>query len=590
MMKKNGLMVIWMLLTVFSAFAKGEVSVSNLRSWVAYLASEDLEGRLSISPGAHKAADFIAEKFEEWGLEAKGSKGFFQDFEMTIGTMPGETNALAFQAKNSAQQTIDAKQIRPLGLSLNKSAEGIAVFAGYGLSLPDKGYDDYASIEVKDKIVIVFRGAPDFIENANQFASVRRKAQTALEKGAVGLIVVNLPDNNRLLPLQGGGRGGMLPALNITKEAGDKIFATVNTTVATVAEKIKSNKKPVSASLDINIKMTSEVKPRKGNARNVIGFLPGSDPKLKEEVIVIGAHYDHLGYGEVGSLAPDSGGIHYGADDNASGTAGLMELARLFSLERKGLKRSLLFIAFSGEEEGLVGAGFFTRNPTVPMDKITAMINMDMIGRLKDNNLQIGGINSSPDWQAIIDKVNTDGFKVSEERTGGGSSDHAVFFARGIPILFFFTGLHEDYHRPTDTPDKINYEGQARIVQFGYRLIKLVNERADRIKFESSRPSGGGGTGPRGVGGARVRLGLMPDYTDDGQGVRITGVMPNSPAEKAGVKAGDRVIEIAGVKVKDVEEMTAQYANMKAGEPVKIKIMRDGKEMELTLIPQAVEQ
>lgn len=583
---------LWLLLIVFLLSPvytqQNEISTKNLQAHVKHLASPGLEGRLAVAPGAHKAADYIAAQFKKIGLQPKGTKGYFQEFEYTLGAMPGKNNRLAV-LKGGKNWNANARHIRPLGLTTNDTVEAEAVFAGYGIIDPDKNYDDYAGIDVQGKIVLALRGSPGFLGNPAGYG-VNRKARTAAEKGAVGFILINSPAHLYLMPMQSGQTAGSvnLVAMNVTSEVGNRLLQTAGLDVNKVIEQIDRTQKSISQPIaGVTVRMSAEKLPNKGVAKNVLGYLPGSDPLLKEEVIVIGAHYDHLGYGETGSLATDPDGIHYGADDNASGTAGLMELARVLAAERKNLKRSVLFMAFTAEEQGLIGSARFTRDPTVPLEKMVAMINMDMIGRLKNNRLTIGGIGTSPEWKELIERVNDGSFQIMEDRSGMGASDHTSFYLKNIPVLFFFTGIHEDYHRPTDTWDKINYEGQAQILRMAQGLIKALDERPLRIAFTPTQPNTLTG-GDRRT-GSGIRLGLIPDYAEGVEGVMISGASPGSPAEKAGLKAGDVVVALAGKRVANIQELTTLYAGLKPGEPTSIIIKRGGKEMELTIIPAAVE-
>lgn len=583
---------LWLLLIVFLLSPvytqQNEISTKNLQAHVKHLASPGLEGRLAVAPGAHKAADYIAAQFKKIGLQPKGNKGYFQEFEYTLGAMSGKNNRLALLSSGK-NWNANARHIRPLGLTTNDTVEAEAVFAGYGIIDPDKNYDDYAGIDVQGKIVLALRGSPGFLGNPAGYG-VNRKARTAAEKGAVGFILINSPTHLYLTPMQTTQAAGSvhLVAMNVTSEVGNRLLQPAGLDVNKVIEQIDRTQKSISQPIaGVTIRMSAEKLPNKGMAKNVLGYLPGNDPLLKEEVIVIGAHYDHLGYGETGSLATDPDGIHYGADDNASGTAGLIELARVLAAERKNLKRSVLFIAFTAEEQGLIGSARFTRDPTVPLEKMVAMINMDMIGRLKNNRLTIGGIGTSPEWRELIERVNNGSFQIMEDRSGMGASDHTSFYLKNIPVLFFFTGIHEDYHRPTDTWDKINYEGQAQILRMAQGLIKALDERPLRIAFTPTQPNTPTG-GDRRT-GSGIRLGLIPDYAEDVEGVMISGASPGSPAEKAGLKAGDVVVALAGKRVANIQELTALYAGLKPGEPTSIIIKRDGKEMELTIIPAAAE-
>jgi aminopeptidase YwaD len=299
---------------------------------------------------------------------------------------------------------------------------------------------------------------------------------------------------------------------------------------------------------------------------------------------VIGAHYDHLGYGEVGSLAPEPGDIHPGADDNASGTAAIMELARLLAQNRDRLKRSVLVIAFSAEEEGLLGAEHFLQNPTIPRENIVAMLNFDMVGRMSHNRVSVSGVGTAAEWEGILKAANTENLNLQLSQSASGGSDHMPFMRREIPVLFFFTGMHPDYHRPSDTWEKINYEGQAQIVALAERVVYDLASRPERPKFtrpQQPQPQQGAQRS-----GFRVRIGLIPSYSEQ-DGVLLEGVVPGSPAEQAGLKAGDRIIAVMGQRIRNIEELTSLYDKMEPGKPVEFTIVREGKELKLQVTPAA---
>jgi hypothetical protein len=353
---------------------------------------------------------------------------------------------------------------------------------------------------------------------------------------------------------------------------------------------------------------------------NVVGILPGSDPKLRDEAIVLGAHYDHLGRGGEGSLAPREGEIHHGADDNASGVAGLIELARLLSTQNPKPRRTIVFIAFSGEEEGLIGSSYYVNHPVVPLANTVAMINMDMIGRLKDRKLIVGGIGTAQEWRAMVDADNSlQGMTVSlnaprtEHPTSGkgpivlgangqpvvtmdptkqffltlsedgyGPSDHSSFYAKQVPVLFFWTGTHDDYHKPSDTADKINYEGEARIVSFVERIVRDIDKSEKRPAYTVAKSESQGRTM-----GFRVYLGTIPNYADSNDGLKLDGVRDDSPAAKAGLKAGDKIVKMAGREVKNVYDYTYALGEMKAGQEYEVEIMRGSERLTLKITPAA---
>jgi aminopeptidase YwaD len=586
-MRRVGMVIGIALLIALARADRTSVSVSNLQAHVKYLASSELEGRFAIAPGAHKAADYIARVFQQSGLEPKGTNGYFQDWELTLGFKPGADNSLKIRGGRVWEAPAEA--IRPLNLTANTKVEGELVFVGYGISQPNAGYDDYANVDVTGKIAVILRGAPNWegvSADITRAARIPTKVQTALQKGAVGVILVNQPDNDRLLPL---GMRGRAPAanaalLNVQAGVGDKLLQPLGLTVAEAVKRINEKGLPISAPLNATAEVSASIEPNRGVARNVIGFIPGNDPQLRDEVIVIGAHYDHLGYGEVGSLAPEPGDIHYGADDNASGTAAIMELARLLAQNRDRLKRSVLVIAFSAEEEGLLGAEHFLQNPTIPRENIVAMLNFDMVGRMSNNRVSVSGVGTAAEWEGILKTANTESLNLQLSQSASGGSDHMPFMRREIPVLFFFTGMHPDYHRPSDTWEKINYEGQAQIVALAERVVYDLASRPERPKFtrpQQPQPQQGAQRS-----GFRVRIGLIPTYSEQ-DGVLLEGVVPGSPAEQAGLKAGDRIIAVMGQRVRNIEELTSLYDKMEPGKPVEFTIIREGKELKLQVTPAA---
>src|SRR6266567_2451108 len=504
----------------------------------------------------------------------------------------------------------------PIGFSTNARLENVGVaFAGYGISSAELKYDDYAVSSAKDRAAVIFAGTPDGDNPHGQFAragEIRFKAAAARAAGARALLIIANEEklaDDRLsrLSYDNAGEAG-IPILVVSRQSAAKILGTPLSDYEKIADaRIVPTKTNQDFRLDrtitqtqvirlpmggLDLSITTEVIRRESPSFNVVGVLDGSDPVLKNETIVIGAHYDHLGRGGEGSLAPRAGEIHHGADDNASGVAGLLELARLFSSQQPRPRRTIVFIAFSGEEEGLLGSNYYVNHPIVPLASTVAMINMDMIGRMKENKLIVGGMGTAQEWRPEIDsansaeqmKVTTAGmsgagvqatipsvagvtlpivvaangnpivsveypqpFALTLNEDGYGPSDHSSFYAKQVPVLFFWTGTHDDYHKPSDTYEKINYEGEARILSFVASIVRDIDRSDARPKFTVAKSDSQGRST-----GFRIYLGTIPNYADSNDGLKLDGVRDNSPAAKAGLKAGDRVVKMAGREVKNV--------------------------------------
>jgi hypothetical protein len=369
--------------------------------------------------------------------------------------------------------------------------------------------------------------------------------------------------------------------------------------------------------------VSTEIVRREAPAANVVGVLEGSDAKLKDEVVVIGAHYDHLGRGGQGSLAAREGEIHHGADDNASGVAGLLELARTFAKDRKFVRRTMVFIAFGGEEEGLLGSSYYVRNPSLPLARTAAMINLDMIGRMKENKLMVGGVGTAREWKEWIGDANSAlrlnvtaagttspeaevergnypvviganggsiataapgaSFALTMTEDGFGPSDHASFYAKQTPVLFFWTGTHEDYHKPSDTADRINYEGHLRIVSFVREIVRSLDARDARPTYTLAKSDAAAGRST----GFRVYLGTIPNYAEGSDGLKLDAVREDSPAAKAGLMAGDLIVKLAGRDVRNVYDYTYALGEMRAGVEYDVEVVRGSERLKLKLTPAA---
>ncbi len=565
------------------------VTPDELKEHVRFLASDSLQGRKAGTPGNEEAAKYLAAKFREYGLIPAGENGtFFQKFPFVSGAKPGPRNSLTIEYGGTTKSFTLDQSFRTLAFSSDTSVSGELVFAGYGITDTSQKYDDYSGIDVKGKIAVVLRFTPKGDDPHSPFvqhSTLRVKTFNAREHGAAGLIFVTGPLDDEKPELvsfsfdQGLSSSG-IPVVTITWAALDSILQAEGKSIKTVQEGINTSQQPGSFPMSAKGKLETSIQKIMNASSNVLGMIAGSDPVLKDEYIVIGAHFDHLGMGGQGSLAPDTVAVHHGADDNASGTAGLLEAAEYLSWSRDSLRRSILIAGFSGEEAGLLGSNYFVNHPTLPLSAMRTMINMDMIGRIRDKKVVVEGIGTSPGFDSLLNDLNRDSlFSLTLKPDGYGPSDHASFYSKDIPVLFFFTNIHNDYHKPSDTWEKINYDGEAQLV--GY-ILKIVREldRASQapafVKVASQAPQGDRRP-------MRVTMGVIPDYADDSGGLKITGVRPNSPAEKGGLLAGDVIVKFGDKTVSNIYDYTYILQELSPGNVVSVDVKRGDKVLTLTV-------
>jgi aminopeptidase YwaD len=568
--------------------------VERLRDHVRYLASDELTGRGVETPGIKLARDYITREFAKYGLGPGGDNGsYLQGFDVATGVTVKQPALMAFGKQPPLRLN---EEWVPLGLSGSGKVEGEVVFAGYGITAKDYGYNDYAGIDVKGKIVLVLRYEPPPKDEKSPFqkapgysnhATLRAKANNARDHGAVGMILIDLSHSGDeqkelLSTLSTLWRGGNnLIAAQVKRRAIEKWLEGRGISLKSLKEKIDREEKPASHPLPA-VQVTLEVKLEEVRQRteNVIGILPGSDPTLKDESIVIGAHYDHVGFGHYGTRdSHTSGQIHYGADDNASGTAVLLQLAERLSRAQLKPARTIVFAAFSAEELGLHGSRQYVNSPPLPLSSTKAMVNLDMVGRLRDNRLTIFGTRSAKGLSDIVlEEAQKLGLQVTES-DGIGRSDHRSFYNKKIPALHFFTGSHPDYHRPSDTWEKLNVEGMARVSQLVQGIAEKVANRKEPLSFVSlpSRPPATGSE-PQGYG---AYLGSIPEFGASAEGVQLAGVQDGSPAAFAGLREGDIIIKLAEMKIQNLEDLTAALRSKKPGDSVEITVLRNSQRLTL---------
>jgi hypothetical protein len=581
-----------------------EASEARLKKDVTFLASDECEGRGVGTKGLEKAADYIADQLKQAGLKPGGvDKTYFQPFPFTRGAELEGTPTLVLDGPLG--QVIKLKagaDFEVSGMSGAGKVSAPIVFVGFGATAKEIGYDDYAGIDVKGKIVLALRHTPRYSNAATPFDGPRKDQHAAFEtkqalaaaNGAAALILVNdeieLKGGDALMPFGATSRAGStnsIPFVQLRRNVAEDIYGSGTTqSLREVEQAINRELKPHSgpiagwkATLDVNVKRNTVA------VKNIIGVLEGAGP-LANETVVIGAHYDHLGYGGMGSLAKGSKEIHHGADDNASGTTSMMELARRFAAMKDRQGRRLVFMAFTAEESGLIGSRHYTKTPLFPLKDTVAMVNLDMVGRLRadpksqKDKLTVEGTGTAKSFDAMVEKLNP-GFQLIKKPGGNGPSDHDSFFNQKIPVVFFFTGFHDQYHRPTDTSDLINVPGMDRIVGYAEKIITKLATDASRPEYvavqSAMSPSSGAGKGPR--------LGIMPDYEEEKPGVLVAGLSKGGPADKGGLKVGDLIVSIAGRPINNLNTYMTVMALQKAGVALEVGVMREGKKVLLKVVP-----
>ncbi|HKV40283.1 MAG TPA: M28 family peptidase [Blastocatellia bacterium] len=581
-------------------------SAERIARHIAYLASDELQGRRAGTPGADKAASYIAAEFKNDGLTPAAPSGFLEPFGFVSRVELGRGNRFVIRLGADSKTIALKDDWMPLAFSSPASVSSDVVFAGYGISAPELKYDNYSGLDITGKTVMILRGGPDGDNPHGRFADytmpgreIQFKTLKAREKGARGVVFLSTTpafadDSLSRLPFDLNFLDGGIAAAALSRTEAEALFIRSGLKLADVINKL--NIDPHCPSLSgVEIDFKTHVDKITSQSSNVVGMIEGSDPVLRSQYIVIGAHYDHLGLGGPESLeANPYGKIHHGADDNASGDGVLLELARALSAERSSLRRSIIFAAFSGEEEGLLGSGAYTKSPPIALTSTEAMINMDMVGRLRERHLIIGGVATSPAWKPLLQSLNdeagakADGVQAVDRRftlvlqdDGYGPSDHQSFYVHDVPVLFFFTGSQDDYHKASDTADKINNEGARQIAEFVAKLTLSIANRPDRIAFNRVKRE----TKPA-SGGFRVYLGTVPNYSEQTEGLKLDGIRPGSPAERAGLLAGDIVVKLGTLAVKNIYDYTYALEELRAGEETEIVVRRAEKLVKLTIVPE----
>ncbi len=559
-----------------------EITSDELLNHIKYLSSDSLMGRLTGSTGDSLAAEYIKKELASYGLIPLSGDGL-QRFKVTKKIVPGKENSLIINGISYKAE----KDFVPMAFSSNTFLNAEVVFAGYGFNITGDSlkWNDYNGLDVKGKWVLILRGDPETENNRSAFipfSGDRDKALIAKDMGAAGVLMVSGPvmdPRDTFEPLNSEGFSVDIPVLRIKKEVADVILSKSKNTVEALEKKLNESRKSFVFSTTVTVTGKSEIVRETANTRNVIMELPGEDSKLKDEYIIMGAHFDHLGMGGPGSSsrAVDTIGVHHGADDNASGVAMMLELAEKFAMTNGSHRRSIICIAFTGEEEGLLGSKHFVAEPGIDLTKVNAMINLDMVGRLNEtNNLQISGVGTATGLKDLIySKSDTSVIKLTLSDEGYGPSDHSSFYGKNIPVLFYFTGAHLDYHTPSDTYDKINYPGMVRISGLIFNVAEELASSDSRLQFKEAGPKAGA---PRYNRMKGVTLGIMPDFAGVVKnGLRADFVTPGKPAALGGMKKGDIITGIDGKPVNNIQDYMFRMGQLKHGQTISVEVLRNDK-------------
>ena len=584
---------------------------SSTRQHVQTLASDKFDGRLTGSAGERLAGDYIVSQLEKIGAKPlPGQLDYRVPFEFTAGSKDGGSKiSLSYAPTAGVERPLGpvgtlegfVAVARALSFSDNGEVSGPVVFAGYGLVVPDSqdfGYDSYAGLDVKDKIVVILRYFPEDADPKTKailarYSDLRYKATFARQHGAKAMIVVTgptSPNAGELVPMtiDTAIAGSGIVGISVTGETAKALFARAQGKTLEDAQKALDSGNPHVAGFDlpgVTAQVKAAVEREKQTGHNIVAYLPATAPTsaVQKPWVALGAHYDHLGHGTGGSLAgkDEAGRIHAGADDNASGTAAVLAIGE--ALSKQPRRRNVLLDLWSGEELGMLGSTAFAAKPPVPIDQIAAYLNFDMVGRMQDNKLAVQAAGTSPVWSKMLEQANVAaGFNLQVQQDPNQPTDVSTFNQAGVPSLAFFTGTHVDYHRPSDTADKINYEDLDRVVAFASAIARRIADLEPPPEFTKvDLPAGAGRAG------IRVFTGTIPDYASEVKGLLLSGVIGGGPAEQAGLQKGDVIVEIAGQTIANIYDYTYALELLKIDQPVKIAYMRGAKRIEAMLTPGA---
>jgi len=577
-----------LIILLFSCKQKPDITVEELEGHVKYLASDSLKGRMAGSQGDSLAAEYIRNELSSLGFVPLSGDGY-QRFTVTSRLVPGDENALSIEGEDF----IPEKDFIPLGFSSDSELESEVIFVGYGFNINTDSlkWNDYQYIDVKGNWVMILRADPEIDNSASPlipYSGDRDKAMLAKDMGAAGVLLVSgsaLDPQDTFESLNSEDFPVGIPAFRIKRELADLILSKKGTTVTSLERKINSSRKPSGLKTGVTLSGKSEIIREMNVTRNVVMVLPGEDEQLKDEYIIVGAHFDHLGLGGPGSssMAGDTLAIHHGADDNASGVSLMIELAEKFAMTKGSHKRSIVCIAFAAEELGLLGSKYFAENPGIDLSRVNAMINLDMVGRLQETNtLQVSGIGTAEGLrELVVSETDTNRVKLVFSDEGSGRSDHTSFYGKNIPVLFYFTGAHTDYHKPSDTYDRINYPGMVTISTLIFKVSAKLATSPERLRFREAGPKP---ETRRITRKKMITLGIMPDYAGIVKnGLRADEVYPGRPGATGGMKKGDIITAINGKTVNNIQDYMFRMGQLKYGQMITVEVLRGDEKIVLLI-------